>query len=173
VDLFLSASGAHAAHAAPGDGASPGSAHPVTRRRPAAGATAAQSVRASSRSVFARAWRIPYRQDSRRAPARRAAQGSARPPRRRSPQRHPIRGSRLEPNSSSASGVVIDPTRRAHHHLRDRDLTEIAMHIQPDRLPADLTTSSSWLLNSRRSSGLTTTTDTSSRLNRESRRGVH
>src|SRR5437588_1789979 len=40
-------------------------------------------------------------------------------------------------------------------------------------LPTDLTSSSSWLLNSRRSSGLTTTTDTSSRLTRASRRGGH
>ena len=49
-------------------------------------------------------------------------------------QRHPIlpaktRGEQLKPLRRR-----LDATRRAHHtSLRDRDLAEIAMHIQPDR----------------------------------------
>ena len=130
------------------------------------------SARASRRSVFARAWRMPVSLGE--TTITRATCGSriraishALPVTSNATQ---SRGSRLCANSSNASGRACDPAGRAQPALRDdRDLAEVAMHVQ--RYRSHLASSPS--LTRGRTGGQTTSTDPRSQRNRASRRGGH
>ena len=85
-------------------------------------------------------------------PARRGARGSARSPTRCPMTSSATRSSRVKARAEQLQllGRRIDPARRAHLTvLGDRDLTEIAMHIQPDRSTDRSHLVLLWLLNSR------------------------
>ena len=125
-----------AALGAPTAGASPGCAHPASRpRRAHPPHNNRANVRASSRSVFARAWRIPV--SAGLTTTTRATCGSriraishALPVTSSATQSVGHRLGRTAPAPPASSSP--DPP-IATCPPRDRDLAELAMHVQPDR----------------------------------------
>ena len=133
------------------------------------------SVRASSRSVFARAWRIPV--SAGLTTTTRATCGSRI---RAISHALPVTsnatrslGARLCANSSSRSGVVaIRPAERTAPPSQIATSQKSRCTSNPIALPTAPTSPSS-LVNEWRTSGRTTTTDACSRHIRASRRGGH
>ena len=130
------------------------------------------SVRASSRSVFARAWRIPVSLGETTitlatCASRIRAIAHALPVTSNATQ---SLASRLCANNSNVSGPRLDPARRAQPALLDdRHLTEVAMDVQRYRSHP----SSSPSIDVGRTGGQTTSTDPRSQRNQASRRGGH
>ena len=94
------------------------------------------SVRASSRSVFARAWRMPVSRGLHDHHPRDVRLDDPRDLPRVAGhlQRHPIARAEALREQLQRLRRRLDPARRADlAGLDDRDLAEVAMHVQPDR----------------------------------------